>query len=110
MFQVTEMRRSGGEASTVWRTEDNPVIQLTIPFYHSTDNFHYSFQFFSEEDRTPFQIESISDFRDKSTINMLVNTAPVPDGNYILTILEIDREDRSDTSKMEYPFELNTER
>ncbi len=108
-YELTPANRSAGKATMVTRPESKATVRLTIPQYHSLDNFHYSYRIQTVDLAGSFQAEFLSTFENAGSIDLLANLRNLPDGDYVLTIEEIDREDPSDTSLTHYSIQLITD-
>jgi hypothetical protein len=107
--RLSEGVRSAGKIPIVSRTYDSGLVRILVPVDHYIEGFSYSFQLQDKHDFKILQMEQISDFSEQNSIDLIINTTELADGEYILNIHEIDRADPTDTTTYPYLFRLQTE-
>ncbi len=107
-FELFDANRSGGEMPIVTRADRQETTKLVVPQYHSIESFSYSFSIQNADLTQDLNAEVLSLFEQEGSIVLLVNLRDLSDGDYVLSVTEVDREDPTDTSLSHYSFRLST--
>lgn len=108
VFFLSEQTRSEGDIPIVIRGIEDPVTRLQVPFFHLSQEKRYEFVFTNLNADSIFVIEVISDLDQKGSIQLLANLRSLPNGSYLMNVVEIDKNDDEDRNKTSYPFKLET--
>ena len=109
-FELSEQMRSGGSIPEIYRQGETAYIGLTLPFYHLSAENEYQFAIKNLAQSSTQPTDIYADFSTPRKIKLVVNTTPLIDGIYALTLSEISKSNRSDTSRVSYQFRIVTEK
>lgn len=109
VYQLSDLTRAGGEYPQIFRSWDNNLVRISVPFYHAKEEFEYIVKLENEDQTRDYHIEKLSDFSKEGSIGLILNTVDLSDGTYLLDVYEIDWKYPFDTAVTTYPFELRSE-
>jgi hypothetical protein len=105
---LRETTRSSENPVVVPRSAPEALVALDLPYYHVADHYIYHVSVTPEEGKTPVKARSYLNFADAGHIRVLLNTSPLHDGVYILTVQERDPAEKIVVNVAYYSFELVT--
>jgi len=108
-YEIAETRRSVGEMNVVRRPIDDPLLRLDLPFYHQLAEKQYRYSLVSQASGEAAELDKLVDYDSTGVIRMLLNTKRLPDGEYSLSLIEIDQLDTLDQMHQYFIFQLKTE-
>lgn len=107
-LELSEQFRSGGTISEIYRSHTNEYVGLTVPFYHLYSESEYQFSVTSLVNSSTSLADIYADFSTPKKIKLIVDTGHLDDGDYALTLAEVSRTNRSDTTRVSYQFRIIT--
>ncbi len=105
--QLQEGRRSTGEAKIILRDRGATYLGFDVLQYHNVAEFRYSVTLSPAGELTR-RIPVLTNFDDKQKIQVMGNFHDLPDGEYILTVEEVDPLTPNDKASQQYRFELRS--
>lgn len=105
---LNQQKRGLGEISTLVRRNGELISLIDIQVDHSKEHFEYSLTIGETNSNKSLKVQSIIDLSRTGIVGISLHTAVMDDGDYILTLLEIDLETFSDTASYIIPFKLIT--
>lgn len=106
VYMLSEQTRVPTEPTLVFRSDKDKTIRIGIPFWSDLDNYSYELVIRNERGESIFTIKEFTKFGDQGFSQLALDTDSFPDGRYILTIKEIDKEDPAISSEANFPFQI----
>ncbi|MEW5873807.1 MAG: zf-HC2 domain-containing protein [Candidatus Zixiibacteriota bacterium] len=108
VFTLREMQRASGAMSIVTRSAGEPRVGLVAPVYHDTASFRYGMRVRRMEAGDAVDLSLSPEFTAPGKIQVGLPLHDLPDGDYILEVIEVDRRAPSDSTVLQYPFQLQS--
>jgi len=108
VFTLREMQRASGAISVVTRPVASPRVGLVVPVYHDTASFQYGIRVRRMKNGDAIDLSLSPEFTAPGKIQVGLPLRDLPDGDYILEVIEFDRRAPSDSTVLQYPFQLQS--
>lgn len=107
-FDLKDQTRAGGGVTLIKHHRDEVLLALNIPYHHLYGERWYGFLVTDPDATRSFDVKPACDFSQKGVVRLLIDSSPLTDGNYVLTVLEVDRTTPRDTTRQTFQFEIKT--
>ena len=107
-YSIKELNRATGDISKTYRSPNNSLLWIAIPYYHLREDYHYNYSIKNLDLSTVFSSEIISRYDSKDIIGLIVNTENIPDGSYILELNEVEKENPNEINTYQFSFMILT--
>ena len=107
-FRLSPQLRSVAGPVRVLRSDRTAAVLLQIPFYALMDEKNYSVALDDADGKSAHDLRSSITIGADGMILVLLDTSPLADGEYVLTLVEADKSRVGSATTTNYLFDLQT--